>query len=234
MTVFSDLPIDIVAYPLRGRRAGLVIVDEVNGFATPGAGPLAPSATDAMIERMILETDRLSHRFLEQKRPILAFLDSHVPGRPEPPYPPHCEMGTGQENFVPALAWLDDTAGVTLFRKDCINGYIGAIDRQNGHNAVAEWIVTHQLDTLVIVGICTDICVMDFVLTVLSARNHQLLPGLHDVVVHVMGCATYDLPRSIVESLRLPETVIHPQALTHHVGLYLMASRGAILATVDD
>jgi len=81
-----------------------------------------------------------------------------------------------------------------------------------------------------VVGICTDICVMDFVLTFLSARNHGLMPSLTEIVVHEPGCATYDLPRAAVTELGLPATASHPQALTHHMGLYFMHSRGARLA----
>ena len=80
------------------------------------------------------------------------------------------------------------------------------------------------------VGICTDICVADFVGTLLSARNHGLMPTLKDVVVLEPACATYDLPRAAAE-LGLPETAAHPQAATHHLGLYIMASRGAVIAS---
>ena len=69
----------------------------------------------------------------------------------------------------------------------------------------------------------------DFVLTMLSARNHDLMPGLADIYVHAGACATYDLPRETAEGLGLPPTAAHPQALTHHMGLYFMASRGARL-----
>jgi hypothetical protein len=58
-----------------------------------------------------------------------------------------------------------------------------------------------------------------------------LVPSLVDVVVHEPGCATYDLPRAAVEALGLPVTAIHPRELTHHMGLYLMASRGAVLSS---
>ncbi len=109
---------------------GLVIVDEVNGFATVGAGYLAPPAPNAQVTRMIEETDRLAKAFTAGKRPILAFLDTHVPGKAEPPYPPHCEAGTGQENLVPQLEWLEQDPNTTLVRKDCINGFVGAITPQ--------------------------------------------------------------------------------------------------------
>jgi len=226
----SDLPLAFVSYPVSGAAAGLVVVDEVNGFATPGCGPLAPPVQDGRIDQMISETDRLARAFVERQQPILAFLDSHIPGKPEPPYPPHCEMGTGQENLVPALEWLSFSPQVTEIRKDCINGFVGAIDPVTGRNAVVDWVNKYKLSVVLVVGICTDICVMDFVLTLLSARNHGLMPSLGDIVVYEPGCATYDLSRALVDQIGLPPTATHPRELTHHMGLYFMASRGAVLA----
>ncbi|WP_241911578.1 isochorismatase family protein [Telmatospirillum siberiense] len=227
----SDLPLALGAFDLKGRSVGLVIVDEINGFATPGCGPLAPAGPDGCVERMISQTDRLARLFEKEGRPILLFLDSHEPGKLEPPYPPHCERGSGHEMLVPALAWLEKSDRARLVQKDCINGFIGAIDAETGRNAVIEWINDCRLAAVLVVGICTDICVMDFVLTLLSARNHGLIPSLADVVVYEPGCATYDLPRPTVDALGLPATATHPRELTHHMGLYLMASRGAILAS---
>ena len=216
-------PIDLAA------GTGLVIVDEVNGFATIGAGALAPPRENPAVSRMISETDQLARSFSARDWPILAFLDSHEPGKAEPPYPPHCEIGTGQENLVPALAWLEECPQAQLMRKDCINGYIGA-ERPDGSNVVRAWIARHRLHRVVVVGICTDICVMDFVLTLLSARNHGLVEPLRDIIVYGPGCSTYDLPRDQAQAIGLPATAGHPQDLTQHIGLYAMASRGAILA----
>ncbi len=227
----ADLPLQLVSFDPAARRSGLVIVDEVNGFAAVGGGPLAPPDPDPSVDRMVGETDRLARRFDHHGWPILALLDTHVPGRPEPPYPPHCELGSGQENLVPALGWLVDSPTATLLRKDCINGFVGGIDPADGRNKVVEWVNDHRLEGVVVVGICTDICVMDFVLTLLSARNHGLMPSLVDIVVYEPGCATYDLPPSVADSLGLPATASHPREVTHHMGLYFMASRGAILAS---
>ncbi len=208
------------------EKVGLVIVDEVNGFATVGAGNLAPPSPNAQVATMVAETGRLARGFTGHGWPILAFLDTHVPGKPEPPYPPHCEAGTGEEELVPELAWLEQDPNTTLVRKDCINGFVGAI-RPDGSNAVVDWVNGAGLERLLVVGICTDICVMDFVLTLLSARNHDLMPSLKDISVYASGCATYDLPRAVAEGLGLPKTAAHPQELAHHMGLYFMASRGA-------
>ena len=227
-SVSRDLPIALGQFDPAAQATGLVIVDEINGFATVGAGNLAPPAPNAQVARMVDETDRLARRFEAAGWPILAFLDTHVPGKPEPPYPPHCEAGTGEEELVPALAWLADAGTATLVRKDCINGFVGAI--RDGRNRVVDWANDNRLAAVLVVGICTDVCVMDFVLTLLSARNHDMMPTLKDIVVYEPGCATYDLPAATAAELGLPATATHPQMATHHLGLYFMASRGALLA----
>ena len=111
-----------------------------------------------------------------------------------------------------------------------INGFVGSIDPETGANRIVDWVNRNGLEAVLVVGICTDICVMDFVLTFLSARNHGLMPSLTDIVVYEQGCSTYDLPRTVAGELGLPETASHPQELTHHMGLYFMHSRGARLA----
>lgn len=230
-TVRDRLPIALRSFDTKAAATGLVIVDEVNGFATVGAGPLAPPRPNAQVRRMVAETVGLARDFADSGKPIAAFLDTHEPGKPEPPYPPHCEKGSGQEELVPELAWLAGSPRATLIRKDCINGFVGSIAIDGSENRIVRWVNDHRLGAIVVVGICTDICVMDFVLTMLSARNHGLMPGLENIVVYEPGCATYDLPKEVAGTLGLPETASHPQAIAHHMGLYMMASRGAVLAS---
>ncbi len=225
----EELPVAAESLELREAGTGLVLVDLVDGFATVGAGNLAPRDENAQVSAMVDESDRLARGFCARRWPVLAFLDTHEPGKPEPPYPPHCEKGTGEEELVPALKWMEVDDHVTLMPKDCINGFVGAMG-PDGANVVVDWVEAHGLKHLLVVGICTDVCVMDFVLTLLSARNHGLMPTLKDIVVYEPGCATYDMSRPAAACLGLPETAAHPQALTHHLGLYFMASRGAVIA----
>ncbi len=225
----NAMPLKRTRFDLAARVSGLVIVDEVNGFAAPGGGNLAPPGYDAQVAQMVSETDRLARAFSDQDLPILAFLDTHEPGKPEPPYPPHCERGSGEEELVQELKWLEDDRHTTLVRKDCINGFVGAT-REDGSNQVVDWVNQHGIEAMLVVGICTDICVMDFVLTVLSARNHDMMPKLSDVVVYERGCATYDLPKQAALTLGLSESAAHPQNITHYMGFYFMAARGACIA----
>ncbi len=224
----NDMPLAMAALKIDRQRIGLIIVDEVNGFAKVGGGNLAPPAPNAQVATMVSETDRLAKSFSAQAWPVLAFLDTHIPGKPEPPYPPHCEAGTGEEELIDDLKWLESDPHTTLIRKDCINGFIGAI-LPDGTNQVVEWVMSNQLQQLLVVGICTDICVMDFVLTMLSARNHDMMPGLEDILVYDAGCSTFDLPKDVAVELGFGEAAAHPQNATHHLGLYFMASRGAVL-----
>jgi nicotinamidase-related amidase len=224
----SIMPIKLEPLTVGSQRIGLVIVDEVVGFASVGGGNLAPPVENENVTIMIDETDILARAFTAQGRPILAFLDTHVPGKPEPPYPPHCEEGTGEEHLVPKLQWLEHDKNTTLIRKDCINGFVGSITR-DGRNLTVDWVNKHKLDTVLVVGICTDICVMDFVLTFLSARNHDLMPSLRDILVYEEACSTYHLPRHTAEKIGIGAHAAHPQDITHYMGLYFMASRGAKL-----
>jgi nicotinamidase-related amidase len=52
---------------------------------------------------MVQKTLELAEQFSIRGWPIIAFLDTHEADKPEPPYPPHCIVGTGEENFVPGL-----------------------------------------------------------------------------------------------------------------------------------
>src|SRR4030095_17133887 len=86
----ATMPIRLEPLTVAGAgKTGLVSVDEVNGFATVGAGYLAPPAPYAQVTQMVEETDRLAHAFSEQKRPILGLPDTPAPGQPEPAHPPH-------------------------------------------------------------------------------------------------------------------------------------------------
>ena len=146
------------------------------------------------------------------------------PARPSHPIRPTARSAPARRTWCPELAWLEDDAHTTLVRKDCINGFVGAITA-DGRNQVVDWANRHRVRRILVVGICTDICVMDFVLTMLSARNHGLMPSVEDILVYEAGCATFDLPRDAALAVGLPETNAHPQNVTHYMGLYFMASR---------
>jgi hypothetical protein len=44
-----------------------------------------------------------------KKWPIFALLDTHYQDKPEPPFPPHCIVGSREENFVPGWWYTKST-----------------------------------------------------------------------------------------------------------------------------
>ncbi|KAD4179337.1 hypothetical protein R6Q59_022876 [Mikania micrantha] len=221
--------------PLEGEQVcipqdvitGLVLVDIINGFCTIGAGNLAPREPNNQILQMIDESVKLSRVFCDKKWPILAFLDTHQPGKLEHPYPSHCVAGSHESNLVPALQWLEKEPNVTIRRKDCYDGYIGSIE-EDGSNVFVDWVKNNNIQMLLVAGVCTDICVLDFVCSTLSARNRGFLTPLKDVVVYSSGCATFDFPTTVATEAK--DALTHPQEIMHHMGLYMAKGRGAKIA----
>jgi nicotinamidase-related amidase len=226
-----DATFPVVARPVELRgRVGLVVVDPCVGFVRRGA----MSDPDRMIPmcRRIGAAYRALRDQLGADLHTCVFLDTHASDIPEPPYPPHCIEGTGEELIDEELAWLLDEPRVRVIRKNCINGFVGSIDRVTGQNVFADWVRSAGITTLVVTGDCTDICVSDFVVTALSARNHGLFTSADaadrpsyaaavtgfQVVVLADACATYEAPG-------------HSAAAAHHVGLWLMSMRGAVIAS---
>ncbi len=231
MSLETRLPISLLTVELGTGPVGLVVVDVGVGFTREG-NLADPTHMVPMVAR-IAETWRALKSAVGERLHTICFLDTHEPDIPEPPYPPHCIVGTGEEQIDPDLVWLPEQPQVTVVRKDCINGFVGAIDRDSGRNAFCEWVKANGIRTLLVTGDCTDICVSDFVVTALSARNHGLLTaastddrvryvgditGLR-IVVLADACETFDAPG------------FHEREAAHHVGLWLMASRGAVLAS---
>ncbi|XVE83056.1 hypothetical protein DITRI_Ditri16bG0056500 [Diplodiscus trichospermus] len=218
----KDLPLEEGSLVLSQEvKSGLVLVDVVNGFCTIGAGNLAPMQPDKQISDMVEKSVRLARLFCEKKWPIFAFIDSHHPDIPEPPYPPHCISGTDEARLVPALQWLEIEPNATLKRKDCIDGFLGSIEK-DGSNSFVDWVKNNQIKAILVVGICTDICVLDFVCSTLSARNRRILTPLEDVIVYSSACATFDLPVHVARNIN--GALAHPQEALEPGGYCLWTS----------
>ena len=215
-------------------KKGLLIVDEVVGFCSVGGGNMAPQTPNSQIAKMVDETVTLARQFMDESLPIMAFRDTHEPNTPEFPYPEHCVRGTGEEELVPDLKFIEGYA--TTLDKDCINGFVGAITA-NG-NAVIDWLVTNRIKKLVVIGICSDICVLDFVVTIMSVMNHRIdgkpMTELKEVLVYEPATATYDLNMNDIEANNLPLDLLHEQKFQHMIGLSVMKARGAKIAYTKD
>jgi|TARA_B110000114_G_C15094475_1_gene400488 nicotinamidase-related amidase len=222
-----DLIINQTSFNIK-KNSGMLIIDEVNGFCTVGAGNLAPLKKNYQVENMVKETNKLAKIFDKKSLPIALFLDTHEDDRPEHPYPPHCIKGTGEEKIIKELEWLMTSKNLKI-NKDCINGFIGAINLKTNQNLFISWIKDHQIKSLIVTGICTDICVLDFVLTCMSAINHKIILPLKEIIVYSKACSTYDMDIDDVKRLDLDEKMVHDQETYHNLGLKIMQMRGALI-----
>ncbi|KAL8136450.1 hypothetical protein V2J09_002451 [Rumex salicifolius] len=225
----EELPLELDHVELSdAEHPSLVLVDVINGFCTVGAGPLAPNEHNPQISSMINESSALARLFCDRKWPVMVFLDSHHPDKLEPPYPSHCISGSDESNLVPALRWLEKEPNVTIRRKDCFDGFIGSIE-PDGSNVFVDWVASNSIKTMIVVGVCTDICVLDFVSSTMSAKTRGLLHMLEDVVIYSNACATFDFPVEVARNSK--HGLAHPQEFMHHVGLYMAKERGVKIAS---
>jgi hypothetical protein len=44
-----------------------------------------------------------------------------------------------------ALQWLENDPSATLRRKDCIDGFLGSIDKHDGSNVFVDWVRNNDI-----------------------------------------------------------------------------------------
>ena len=76
--------------------------------------------------------------------------------------------------------------------------------------AFVDWVRANDVETLLVVSICNDICVMYFVLTTLAAYNRGMLSDGQKIIVYDATSATYDLPYKVAETLGFSYGAAHP------------------------
>jgi len=157
----------------------VIVIDMLRGFLEEGhplsCGDAARSIIPCVQELLQRETERRSH--------IIYLADTHDPDDKEfEMFPPHCIRGTAECEIIPELTEFQGE----IIPKCRYSGFYGTV--------LNERLEELQPDKLIVVGVCTDICVMH---TVADARNR-------DYVVEV--------PRDCVASFD-PEA--HAFALKH-------------------
>jgi nicotinamidase-related amidase len=84
----------------------------------------APVTPNKQIEKMVDEAARLAKVFCERNWPVFAFLDTHYPDKPEPPFPPHCIIGSGEENFVPGCSRFNLLPQLKAPNRICLASFV--------------------------------------------------------------------------------------------------------------
>ena len=177
-----------------------VVVDMINGFVHEG--PLA----DPSILKIVPKTKEVIESFLKEGKDVLSFQDAHSDHSLEfENYPPHCLKGTSQSELIPELKEFE--LSIQKIEKDTTNGFFAS--------GFQDYLKSHpNLNSVTVVGCCTDICVLQFVQSLKTYT--QTIGKKMDVKVVQDAVDTFGSPT-------------HDKALYHNQALSLMKNEGAIL-----
>ena len=167
----------------------LCIVDVINGFIKFGA------LADASISPIIANINSLARKMSEKGFGIVSFFDNHQSDSPEfESFPPHCLEGSAEASIVDELKWLFGYENFLNLPKKSTNAFFD--DKIRRITAGDE-----KISTFIVVGDCTDICVLQLALAMkifgnASGRNIR-------VVVPVDRVDTYGAPSHSKELMNL-------------------------------
>ena len=132
-------------------RSLLVVVDMINGFIHTGA------LADPKIDHIIPAVVETVNAYLKHDFPVLAFRDCHNESAKEfSSFPPHCLKDSEESELIDELKPYADQ--FIILDKNSTNGFVQP-----------EFLEVFQqmtdLRSVMIVGCCTDICVLQFALS---------------------------------------------------------------------
>ena len=159
------------------EKTAMIVVDVVNGFIREGA------MASPLVEDIIPEVAKLMDKCNKAEIPVVAFADCHKEDCSEfATFPPHCIENTSESELVDELKKV---GGYFLMKKNSTNGFHEKIFKQC-------LIQNPTTNTFIVVGDCTDICVMQFCLTLktwYTQQNRNI-----DIYIPVNAVETYDAP----------------------------------------
>lgn len=198
---------ELFAHP---EQVAISSVDMTNAFCR--VGNLSSDRVAAIIDPI---TDLMRLAWEHGVRHFLLAQDCHSPQAEEfGSYAPHAVCGTTEAEAVDEIKALPFYDAMTIFEKNSID--------PSQNTGLDAWIENHpQVNTYVVVGDCTDLCVYQ---TVMHLRTFANARDLDWRVVAPANCIeTYDLPLDKAEKLGV---MPHAGDFLHHVFLYHMLLNG--------
>lgn len=165
----------VKAKDLDSKKTALAVIDVVNGFVRDG------SMQSSRIEDIVSPVINLIDIFTEAKMPVLAFADCHCKQSTElNHFPEHCLENTPEAELIDEIK---SRGNYQLIKKNSVNGFF-APDFQKFLEENSE------IDTFVVCGDCTDICIMNFCLTLRAYfdQNNRKIK----IIVPIDAVETYD------------------------------------------
>lgn len=191
-------------------KCAILIVDVINGFCKAGA--LASPRVNKIVPPIV---QLLSGAWKAGVRQMVLSQDTHEPDAVEfTTWPPHCIRGTEEAETVDEIKQLPFFDRMANFPKNSLSSV-----QKTGFS---NWLADHpELDTFVIVGDCTDLCIYQMAMHLrLEADAHQLK---RRILVPADCVQTYDFP---TEAALQAGAKPHPGDIIHEFFLYHLALNG--------
>lgn len=175
----------------------LIVIDMLKGFIDQG--PLA----DPSIRQIVPENVRLVKNFLEQDKAVLYFQDAHRPDALEfENYPPHCLKGSTESQLIDELKVYEDK--MIQVEKNTTNGFFAP--------QFQIYLKAHpDLEKITVIGCCTDICVLNFCVTM---KTYSQTVGKPITII---------VPENAVDTFNLPG---HDKLTYHKTALGMLKGAG--------
>jgi nicotinamidase-related amidase len=192
------------------QKTALISTDLIRGFCEEGL--LSSPRVAAIVEPAVALMQLLWEHGV---RYFVLTQDNHPPDAEEfSEFGPHCVSGTREAETVAAIKQLPFFDSMTVILKNSIH---------SGTNSeLPQWLEQHSLiDTFVVVGDCTDLCVYQLAMDLkLQANARQ---QKRRVILPANCVDTYDMPVETAKNLGI---MPHPGDLMHLLFLYHMALNG--------
>jgi nicotinamidase-related amidase len=161
---------------LPGNETALIIIDMINGFARKG--DLKSERTEDVIGDIVALSKACDAKGIKK----IAFADCHTDESPEfSSYPAHCLKGTSESEVVDEIK---EVGGYKLIPKNSTNGFL--------EEEFMSWLKSNSdIKNFIVTGVCTDICVQQFSITLKTWFNMQNKKSR--VIVPINTVDSYDL-----------------------------------------
>jgi nicotinamidase-related amidase len=189
-------------------QVALMSVDMVNGFCHEG--PLSSERVGNLSQPV---ADFFRRGYDMGIRAMTLAQDTHDPDTPEfQAYPPHCVAGTSESQTIPELRELPFYQDMTVFPKNSLSSSIGT--------ELDQWLGARpQVNTFIVVGDCTDLCVYN---SAMYLRMHANAFNIQRrVIVPAQLVDTFDTPVDVAREAGIPphEADLHHVVFLHHMVL---------------
>lgn len=140
----------------------IMFVDMIKGFYN--IGPLS----NEKVKNVIGPITELNNKTIDYKK--IFFIDSHNEDSIEfSSYPRHCVKGTDESELIDELLNSEaiENKNTSIIKKNSINGF---------HcDELSKLFLDDKIKNFIVTGVCTDICVKNFVMSLLTYFNEKNL-----------------------------------------------------------